>query len=67
MLGLPHNEKTDIWSIGILAYILLTNESPFEDDDEFEITNRILKADYTLLPDTVSTEAQQFIYSVSNF
>ena len=47
--------------------MLLTNESPFEDDDddEFEITNRILKADYTLLDDTVSIEAKQFIYSVS--
>ncbi|GBB99730.1 hypothetical protein RclHR1_03610006 [Rhizophagus clarus] len=63
VLGLPHNEKTDIWSIGVLAYMFLTNESPFEDDDEFKITNRILKADYTLLDDTVSIEAKQFIYS----
>ncbi|CAI2186973.1 14708_t:CDS:2, partial [Funneliformis geosporum] len=64
VLSLPHNEKTDIWSIGVLAYILLTNESPFEDDEEFEITNRILKADYTLLDDNFSAEARHFIYSV---
>ncbi|CAG8573424.1 1104_t:CDS:2, partial [Funneliformis mosseae] len=63
VLSLPHNEKTDIWSIGVLAYILLTNESPFEDNEEFEITNRILKADYTLLDDNFSPEAQDFIYS----
>ncbi|RIA92657.1 kinase-like domain-containing protein [Glomus cerebriforme] len=63
VLGLPHNEKTDIWSIGVLTYMLLTNESPFEDDNEFEVTNRILKADYTLLADSVSIEAKQFIYS----
>lgn len=65
VLGLPHNEKTDIWSIGVLTYMFLTNESPFEDDDEFNITNRILKADYTLLDDGVSVEAKHFIYSVS--
>ncbi|EXX60887.1 kinase-like protein [Rhizophagus irregularis] len=63
VLGLPHNEKTDIWSIGVLTYMFLTNESPFEDDDEFNITNRILKADYTLLDDGVSVEAKHFIYS----
>lgn len=45
--------------------MFLTNESPFEDDDEFNITNRILKADYTLLDDSVSVEAKHFIYSVS--
>ena len=28
-----YDEKTDMWSVGILAYVLLCNEMPFEECD----------------------------------
>ena len=34
-------EKCDMWSIGIILYMLLTGEPLFDGEDEVEIVNRI--------------------------
>lgn len=36
-----YNEKCDIWSIGVIMYILLTGEPPFYGDSDDEIFNKI--------------------------
>jgi calcium/calmodulin-dependent protein kinase I len=34
---LPYNKSVDIWSLGIVAYILLSGSGPFEGADQMEI------------------------------
>lgn len=41
-----YNEKSDIWSCGVLMYILLSGELPFQGVTELEISNKILRGRY---------------------
>ena len=38
------NEKVDIWSIGVIAYILLVGNFPFNGEDKEEIIENIVDA-----------------------
>ena len=37
-----YNEKVDIWSIGIITYMLLTGRSPFPGSNKAEVKNMIV-------------------------
>ena len=36
-----YNEKCDLWSCGVIVYILLTEKPPFDGDDDNEIIERV--------------------------
>ena len=62
----PLSLKTDIWSVGVLAYVLLTGYSPFGSDDKQETFLNISKCHLTFPDDLfedVSDDATDFIKS----
>ncbi|KAH0608449.1 uncharacterized protein H6S33_001583 [Morchella sextelata] len=54
-----HNEKVDLWSLGVLTYEFLVGAAPFE-DSPIETQRRIVRADMKI-PDFVSPEAGDLI------
>lgn len=62
----PLSLNTDIWSVGVLAYVLLTGYSPFGSDDKQETFLNISKCHLTFPDDLfqeVSDDAIDFIKS----
>ena len=49
-----YDESCDIWSIGVIMYMLLLNVPPFPGDDDNEIFTNILKGKY-------NTHSQKFV------
>jgi len=45
--GLKYTGKTDIWSIGVITFILLGGYPPFYDDDQDLLFKKIRKGQYT--------------------
>ena len=43
-----YNEKCDLWSCGVIMYILLTTTPPFGGADDKEIIKNIVKGDYDI-------------------
>jgi len=57
----------DIWSVGVITYILLSGHIPFDGPDEEKVFDKILSADYSFpspLWDPVSEEARDFITKI---
>jgi len=62
--GQTHDEKVDIWSVGILCYEFLAGKPPFEAKDYDATYNNILHAPLRF-PPHVSAEAQDLVTKVS--
>jgi len=65
--GLPYDHSVDIWSIGVITYILLCGFPPFYGNNDQQIFEKILKAEYDFpSPDweTISAEAKEFIKAI---
>lgn len=66
ILGKEHDEKVDIWSLGVLCYECLVGKPPFEAPTYNETYNRIKNA-IVIYPAYVSTLARDLISKVSPF
>ena len=64
VLNKKYNEKCDIWSCGVILYILLCGNVPFNGRDEREITQKIKLGKYDLNKkpfDNISEEGKDLI------
>ncbi|PIK48096.1 putative aurora kinase A [Apostichopus japonicus] len=62
--GKSHDEKVDLWSLGVLCYEFLVGKPPFETASNTETYRKITKVDYTF-PSYVSEGARDLIRKVS--
>jgi len=67
LLGSVYDVQCDVWSTGVITYILLSSHIPFDGDGESEVFERILSACYSFpspLWDPVSSQAKDFISKI---
>ncbi|CAG8795721.1 189_t:CDS:2, partial [Dentiscutata erythropus] len=62
--GKEHDEKIDLWSLGVLCYELLTGTAPFEETGHTATYKRIAKVEFTL-PDHLSYDARDLIFTTT--
>ena len=43
-----YSEKCDVWSLGVILYILLSGEPPFNADTDVEVVEKIKIGEYSL-------------------
>ena len=64
MLEKRYNEKCDVWSCGVILYVILTGIPPFNGNDDDQIMEKVSNGSYTLsIPefDNVSNLAKKLI------
>eukprot|EP01129_Flabellula_baltica_P011574 TRINITY_DN509_c0_g1_i2.p1 TRINITY_DN509_c0_g1~~TRINITY_DN509_c0_g1_i2.p1 ORF type:complete len:404 (+),score=80.43 TRINITY_DN509_c0_g1_i2:517-1728(+) len=64
LLSVPYDQSADIWSIGVITFMILSGKPPFYGADNHEIFSRILANDYHFMGRVwrnVSRNAKQFI------
>ncbi|KAF7204301.1 myosin light chain kinase, smooth muscle isoform X2 [Nothobranchius furzeri] len=63
----PVGLETDMWSIGVICFILLSGESPFQGNNDAETLALVTAAQYEFDPESfedISDEAKDFISSL---
>jgi serine/threonine protein kinase len=63
LLGSTYDVQCDVWSTGVITYILLSSHIPFDGDGESEVFERILSACYSFpspLWDPVSAKGTKY-------
>lgn len=61
---LPYDSKCDIWSLGVVAYILLCGFPPFYEENQVDEMRKILSGDFEFVApyfDAVSQQAKELI------
>jgi len=59
-----YGRAVDLWSVGIIAYILLSGSRPFKDNNTMRLYSKIRQGSYEMAPNdwkNVSGEAQEFV------
>lgn len=62
--NVPHDQSTDMWSIGVILYVLLVGYPPFMEDSQTELFRKIRAGDYDFPEENwkhVSDEAKDLI------
>jgi len=65
--GQPYDNSVDIWSIGVITYILLCGFPPFYGNTDQQIFEKILKVEYDFPSpdwDQISAQAKEFIKKI---
>ena len=64
LMSQPYGKACDYWSIGVVAFILLSGSAPFYEEDNFALFESIKACRYEFeadLWDKVSPEAKEFV------
>lgn len=64
MFSSSYDEKCDLWSVGVVLYILLSGKVPFPGESNKEIIENVMKGEYHFNHEpflTVSKEAKDLI------
>jgi len=64
LLGTGYGTEVDMWSAGIMLYILLSGRLPFHASEDHQLFNKILKGEYQFKSpqfDTISSAAKDLI------
>ena len=67
LLRTSYTVAVDLWAVGVITYILISGQMPFDDPNKMVLYKRILEADYDLDIEpwlSVSTLCKQFIQSL---
>lgn len=65
--GVPYDTKSDMWSVGVILYILLGGYPPFIENNQRDLFRKIRRGEYEFHEEywgTVSTEAKELISSL---
>ena len=60
----PYDQSCDMWSVGVVLYVLLCGYTPFHEEQQEKMFERIKVADFTFHPeewDQISDEAKELI------
>ena len=63
-LGESYDEKTDIWSLGVLLYEMAQLEYPFGGKSIAELTTQITHSKYKQIPDIYSKDVKDIIHAM---
>ena len=69
ILNKEYECEVDIWSIGVITYILLSGEAPFTGDNKLEINTQILNKHLSFSQRRwrmISEEAKDFVKKALN-
>ena len=69
VLRKKYNEKCDLWSCGVIMYILLSGRPPFDGDDDKEIISNVTSGEYDLTNppfNSISKNAKDLIKKLLN-
>eukprot|EP01112_Ceratiomyxa_fruticulosa_P007351 TRINITY_DN1901_c0_g2_i1.p1 TRINITY_DN1901_c0_g2~~TRINITY_DN1901_c0_g2_i1.p1 ORF type:complete len:452 (+),score=101.84 TRINITY_DN1901_c0_g2_i1:225-1580(+) len=64
LTGGAYDSECDIWSVGVITYVLLCGFTPFYGDTQRELFDKILRADFSFPSpewDEISEPAKQFV------
>ena len=63
-----YDEKCDLWSTGVILYMMLAGYPPFDGDNELEIINKVKLGSYCGQPlRNISDEAKDLIKNMLHY
>lgn len=61
----PYDEKCDVWSCGVILYVMLAGTAPFDGQDDMEVLKKIKKGKFNFRPkrtwDRISDDARRMV------
>ena len=59
-----YDQQCDLWSLGVIAFMCLSGNAPFSNENEVKTQNNIISCNYEFVPkewEGVSSEAKKWI------